>query len=228
MCWNPKSTHRFWLLSPKSGWRGGTRGSKRTKGLPQLQGEHGTCDRPLFLTHCSQLPSLALFVHGKKEGTDRLVDSFIETLVSTESVVPPKAQIKKRILDLAERRKGGGVSTSHPDEEKEAGNVFGSARWVVHGEVAAKLGLEGQLPVIEYTPQKPKSTKRLAKHSKAPIAPVAVEAASAEKNAPLFSDLPESAQVSLLQFFQGGREHAEPQEKQAEAECSAAPVLSPE
>jgi hypothetical protein len=166
-----------------------------------------------------QLPTLALFVHGKKEGTDRLVDAFVEALVAAESVVPPKAQIKKRILDLAERRKGcllpAPSSTPTPAEDKEGITLYGSARWVVHAEAALKLGLEGQLPAIEYTPQKPKTAKRPLKLNKPLAAPApagevvaAPSVAAAEESSPP-RDLSESAQASLLQFIQAGREPEE-------------------
>jgi hypothetical protein len=122
---------------------------------------------------------LALFVHGKKEGADKLVDAFIETLHSAESPVPPKAQIKKRILELAERKKSSGSGESGPGEAPEKDLATGPARWRVHGEAAAKLGLEvtsahpfcdspltppPQLPPIEASlPQKQKKRAKLLK-----------------------------------------------------------------
>lgn len=75
------------------------------------------------------------FVHGKKDGVDKLVDGFIETLQATEITVPAKSQIKKRILEVAEKKKFGESS----NEEK---NLHGASRWRVHAEVASKLGIE--------------------------------------------------------------------------------------
>jgi hypothetical protein len=131
-------------------------------------------------------------VHGKKEGTDKLVDAFIETLQSAESPVPPKAQIKKRILELAEKKKGGGCSGGESvggAGDASEKDLHGSARWRVHEETAAKLGLEVppvlllpslhsalQLPAIEYSPKQ--KQKKRAKLLKGPM-PIAAPLAAA-------------------------------------------------
>ncbi len=93
---------------------------------------------------------MALFIHGKKEGVDKLVDGFIESLQTADSSapVPPKLQIKKRIQDISERRKGGEVrstpagNSTESAEPKIAPTTFGTSRWQVHTEVAVNLGLE--------------------------------------------------------------------------------------
>lgn len=95
-----------------------------------------------------------MFVHGKKDGIDKLVDGFLETIKN--DVAPPKTQIKKKILEIAERKRAGEAITIPSNnnninngETKEGKSstqgLYGTARWVVHNEIATKLELEVSL-----------------------------------------------------------------------------------
>ena len=84
------------------------------------------------------LAQLVEHIHGKKDGVDKLVESFHAlnpTLV--------KAQLKKRILDIAERRQ-------HSDG-------YGSKRWMVKEEMLATQTVTA--PSVVFTPLKEKKRK---------------------------------------------------------------------
>jgi hypothetical protein len=66
---------------------------------------------------------LAKHVHGSKEGVDKLVLSF-----HAENPNVPKAQIKRRIAEIAEKER-------HPDGH-------GSLRFVVKSEMKEKANVE--------------------------------------------------------------------------------------
>lgn len=86
------------------------------------------------------LSSLVKHIHGKKDGIDKLVNSFHETYSNI-----PKAQIAKRMKEISDKQK-------HKDG-------YGTARWIVKQEFSE--GVDG-LENVEYTPVKAKSkgTKR--------------------------------------------------------------------
>ena len=77
---------------------------------------------------------------GKKDGRDKLVEQYHDLNKQI-----PKAQIKKKINEIATRRK-------HTDG-------YGSSRWVINSEVAETLGVEG-IDSITFTPPKPTKEKK--------------------------------------------------------------------
>lgn len=82
-----------------------------------------------------------MFIHGKKDGIDKLIEGFIETIKN--EVVPPKAQIKKKILEIAERKKAGEpINVNSNNESKSTQGLYGTPRWIVHNDIITKLNLE--------------------------------------------------------------------------------------
>lgn len=99
---------------------------------------------------------LAVFIQGKKDGVDKLVVSF-----QADHPLVSKAETKRRIVELAERKK-------HADG-------YGTVRWVCREDKLASLAAEFQsptksqsssspskkwlatVPTVEFTPRKEKS-----------------------------------------------------------------------
>lgn len=75
-------------------------------------------------------------VHGSKDGVDKLVNAFVE-----QNAHVSKAQTKKRILEIAEKKK-------HADG-------YGSLRWIVQDALLSTAAQTGVTPkAVEYTPVK--------------------------------------------------------------------------
>lgn len=100
------------------------------------------------------MSDLVVLVHGSKDGIDKLVNAFVEQCPHIS-----KAQTKKRLLEIAEKKK-------HAEGH-------GSPRWIVKEEVLllSSVAVDANRPVlkpVEYTPMKvpapPSSTakKRIA------------------------------------------------------------------
>lgn len=85
---------------------------------------------------------LAMNIHGKKEGCDNLVESFVSTFPSV-----PKVRVKRKIKEIAERKR-------HQDGH-------GSMRWVVKDDFISLISSDNGTTEIDFTPPK-KKKKRIA------------------------------------------------------------------
>jgi hypothetical protein len=96
-------------------------------------------------------------VHGRKDGISKLVDGFLELLqqqadaaksgdLGAPVAVPSKLQVRKRILDIAERKRAADesapASTDSANDQPPQPLQHGSARWVVRPETAQSLNLQ--------------------------------------------------------------------------------------
>lgn len=95
-----------------------------------------TCELTVCLICRQQIGDLVQLVHGSKDGVEKLVNAFVE-----QNAHVSKAQTKKRILEIAEKKK-------HVDG-------YGSLRWIVQDSVLSAATQTGVAPkAVEYTPVK--------------------------------------------------------------------------
>ena len=119
------------------------------EGAPKAKGKEGGEREARNFKDC-MLPALASFVHGRKDGVSKLVDGFLEQLQQEGAggVMPSKQQVKRRILDIADRkrRRAGetSVSAEAGGEEGEQLDVqyVGTARWIVRQQTADELKMQ--------------------------------------------------------------------------------------
>jgi hypothetical protein len=80
----------------------------------------------MFVCPAMQIRDLVKLIHGRKEGVDKLVVLFGDS--HPEGPQPPKAQIKKKILEISSRCK-------HEDG-------YGTVRVLVNKDVLQSLNIE--------------------------------------------------------------------------------------
>lgn len=89
---------------------------------------------------------LVRHVHGSTMGMDKLVESFNEKCLSSGLASKVnKSEVRRRITEIASKRRGGeGAADSISEEEKQSkatsstGETFGRARWIVNASAADK------------------------------------------------------------------------------------------
>ena len=126
----------------------GTGTAGGAEGAVKARGKEGGDREARSFKDC-MLPALASFVHGRKDGISKLVDGFLEQLQQegAAGVMPSKQQVKRRILDIADRKRRRAETPVYAEEGSKEGDQLdvqyvGTPRWIVRQQTADELKMQ--------------------------------------------------------------------------------------